>query len=214
MRRLMWIAAAAALLAGCAKKESVEYKPEEDKKVEQAKPKAAPPYKPKPGETVVMLSFKTESDRVLGNGDVYIRLFPQDAPKTCAHIVDLVKKNYYEGILVHRVELGEEFKLTQFGNAATKDGNPNPGQEVGSGSTVPLEVKRLHTVGAVGMARADVNSGDAQMYICFVNIPQLDRGPKEGYTVFGEVAQGLDVAEGLGIGSKIVKCQVVQEAGK
>jgi len=172
-------------------------------------PASQAPYEPKPGETIIMFTFKTEGDTAVGNGNVYIKMNPAAAPKTCAHILDLVKKGYYTNILVHRVEREPGFKLVQWGNAATRDGTPNPGVEVGSGKNVPLEKKASHTVGAVGLARSnDPNSGDAQMYICLVPIPSLD----SGYAVFGDVVQGLDVVEGLDIGSKVTAAKVIQEA--
>jgi cyclophilin family peptidyl-prolyl cis-trans isomerase len=168
-----------------------------------------PAYKPKAGETVIKLSFKSTDAK--GTGDVYIKLFTADAPKTTSHILDIVKSGYYKDILVHRKETREDFRLIQFGNAGTKKGDPtNLGED--SGTTVPLEVnKNGHLRGSVGLARTqDPNSGDSEMYICFVDIPRLN----SGYAIFGTVVHGLNVAENLVVGSKIVDCKVVQDARK
>ncbi len=194
------------LVVGCSPNEGSS-----SSKTQALKRPPAKPYVPKPGETVVKFTFETTTDPVLGNGDVYIRLLTEDAPMTCAHILDLVRKGFYKGILVHRVMTELNFKITQFGNAATKDGTIDQNRpEVGSGVSVPREPnKHKHVAGAVALARSDdPNGGDSQLYICFVDIPHLDAG----YTVFGEVAQGLDVAEGLGKGSKVMDCSVVQDA--
>ena len=204
-----------ALLGGCKQGDTPASEANENGKLKAVEPKAppAPPYEPKPGETVIKLTFRTPSDEVYGNGDVYIKLFTEDAPETCAHILDLVKKGYYKKILVHRIELVEDFKLVQFGDANTKDGTIQKGRpEKGSGKTVKRELnKNKHVRGAVGLARsADPDSGDAQMYICLVDIPQLDAE----YAVFGTVVQGLDVVEGLTLGSQITDCAVVPAAEK
>jgi peptidylprolyl isomerase len=196
---------AALMLAGCGPTEKVKEETAEPQ--DGPKPVARKPYEAKPGETVIAFTFRTQSDPVRGNGTIYIKLFTDDAPETCDHIIKLVRHDFYSGIVVNRVELRKDSELVQFGDGTTK----GPGSPEGSGKTVPLEVnKNMHVPGAVGLARTeDPNSGDSQMYITFVARPDLD----DGYTVFGTVVQGMDVAEGLARNdSRIVRCELVQDA--
>src|ERR1051325_210751 len=70
-------------------------------------------------------------------GTVVIELYPKAAPKTVEHFMDLVKKGFYNGILVHRVEPGF---VVQAGDPKTKTGGADaPGVGGGgSGKDIPL----------------------------------------------------------------------------
>lgn len=168
-------------------------------------------YSPKPNETVIKWSFVTEHGVMpeKGTGDVYMLLHFNQAPKTCAHILQLVKQKFYDGIKIHRIETRADFALVQWGNAETKKPDWDGTRESGSGTTVPRELSDLiHDIGAVGLARAqDPNSGDSQMYVCLVKIPRLDKQ----YAVFGQVVAGLDVLKYVKIGTRIATATVVQE---
>src|SRR5579862_2962087 len=39
---------------------------------------------------------------IAGRGTIVMELYPKAAPKTVAHITDLIKKHFYDGIKVHR----------------------------------------------------------------------------------------------------------------
>jgi cyclophilin family peptidyl-prolyl cis-trans isomerase len=168
-------------------------------------------YTPRPGETVVKWTFKTTEGvmRERGTGDVYMVFHFENAPETCAHILDLVKKGYYDGIKVHRVETRADFALVQWGNAATKDPNWDGKTEASSGTTVKRELsEKKHIMGAVGLARrTDPDSGDAQMYVCLISLPRLD----EKYAVWAQVVAGFDILKYVKVGSEIVSAVVVQE---
>ena len=127
-------------------------------------------------------------------GTIAIELYPADAPKTVEHVVALAKRNFYNGLRVHRVEPGF---VVQFGDPQTRDmtkralwGTRGSGRPVGVG-----ELKRIHRLGSVAMAHGgDPKGADAQLYILLSNgRPTLDGK----YSVFGQVTSGMDVARKL-----------------
>ena len=126
-------------------------------------------------------------------GVIEIQTYPADAPKTVEHIVALAKRNFYNGLRVHRVAPGF---VVQFGDPQTRDmtkrdrwGSGGSGREIGVS-----EVKRPHRAGSVAAAHpGDPRYADSQMYITFAAQPKLDRD----FTVFGQVTVGMDVARKL-----------------
>ena len=64
---------------------------------------------------------------------------------------------------------------------------------------------RKHVKGTVAMARSmDPDSAGSQFYICFAPQPGLDGQ----YTVFGQVTEGLDVLDQIGVGDTIESIKV------
>jgi cyclophilin family peptidyl-prolyl cis-trans isomerase len=143
-------------------------------------------------------------------GSFEVETYPNEAPKTVALVLDLVKRNYYNGLRVHRVEPG---MLVQWGDPQTRDmtkrpdwGNRGSGNPVGVSEVSP---KRPHRVGAVGAAWArDPRSFDGQIYVVTSPQPQLN----SRYTVWGQVIAGMDVIEKLRIPDVIKRATVKQSA--
>ncbi len=130
-------------------------------------------------------------------GDIVVRLFPEVAPGHARNFVEHARSGFYAGTTFHRVVPG--FVL-QGGDPNTKDDDPgNDGQGGwswrGPGTTLALEPNdRPHTRGTLSMARSsDPDSAGSQFFIVLADQPQLDRQ----YTVFGEVARGMDVVDRL-----------------
>jgi peptidyl-prolyl cis-trans isomerase B (cyclophilin B) len=123
-----------------------------------------------------------------------IEFHPDAAPLTVENFKKLAKDGFYNGCAVHRafpntlVQTGDPFSKKK---DRTKVGTGGPGY------TIPAEIRRKHTKGAVASARLPdrVNpqrhSNGSQFYICLVPQPKLDGQ----YTVFGNVIQGMDVLE-------------------
>ena len=129
-------------------------------------------------------------------GVIEIETYPKEAPKTVARIVELVKKNFYNGMRFHRVE--PKF-LVQIGDPVSRDmsreawwgRSPGTGKPIG---TAEFSKTRRHVAGAVAMAHAgDASLADTQFYILLRAAPDLDGK----YTVFGRVTSGLEVAQKL-----------------
>ena len=129
-------------------------------------------------------------------GKIVAEMYPQDAPQTVNNFVFLAKDGFYDGLTFHRVEPG----------FVIQGGDPAGNGSGGPGYTIPAEIKRPHTEGALAMARQSdqVNpkrdSSGSQFYITMAPQPALDQG---GYTVFGQVTQGMDVVKQIAKGDKI-----------
>jgi cyclophilin family peptidyl-prolyl cis-trans isomerase len=145
---------------------------------------------------------------VADRGKVTLELYAKEAPKTTAHIVDLCRKKFYDGILIHRVEPGF---VVQAGDPKTRtegiDG-PMIGSG-GSGRNIPFEVNsRTHETGSLGMALSAPRSatGDSQWFINLGPNHQLDGD----YCVFGKVTKGMALVKQIKRGDKIVSIRVLK----
>jgi cyclophilin family peptidyl-prolyl cis-trans isomerase len=139
-------------------------------------------------------------------GTFEIETYPADAPKTVAHIVELVRQGFYDGQRVHRALPGF---LVQWGDPQSRDAGKESdwglGAEASSGNPIGVaEVSRTrtHTAGAVGVAHPGAAArADSQMYVTLADRPDLDLR----YTVFGKVTSGADVPARLQRGDLIQK---------
>lgn len=129
-------------------------------------------------------------------GNIILELDGKQAPLTVGHILKLVDSGYYDGIIFHRVIPGF---MAQTG-AHTPDLKLKESDE-----TIPNESGNgLSNVrGTVAMARtSDPHSANSQFFINVGDNQRLDpnkagvRGTW-GYTVFGQVIQGMDVVDGI-----------------
>ena len=124
-------------------------------------------------------------------GNIEFSLLPELAPETVRNFVKLAESEFYNGSLFHRVIPGF---MIQGGDPNTK--KPELRAQWGTGGpgyTVNAEFSsRSHLRGIVSMARStDPNSAGSQFFIVTTDSTFLDRE----YTVFGEVTQGMDVAD-------------------
>ena len=146
-------------------------------------------------------------------GTVEFETYPEEAPKTVARIVELVKKGFYNGLRFHRAE--PNF-LVQVGDPATRDVS-REAYWGGGGSGKPIGVfestkKRRHVVGAVSMAYAGTQkaSADSQFFITRRAAPELDGK----YAVFGRVLKGQDVVAKIQRGDVLKRAYLKDEAAK
>jgi len=154
---------------------------------------------PKPAATVPVLVVDTVK------GIIEIEMYPADAPKTVAHITGLVKRNFYNGLRVHRVV--PDF-VVQFGDPLTRDLTKKQLWGTGgSGRTIGVaETKRIHRLGSVAMAHAgDPAKADSQMYILLRTSATALDGK---YAVFGQVISGMDVVQKIAVGDMIRRVTV------
>lgn len=128
-------------------------------------------------------------------GTIQIETYPTEAPKTVEHVLALVRRNFYNGLRIHRVESGF---VVQFGDPQSRDlakralwGTMGSGRPVGAAEMDP---SRRHRLGTVSMAHAgDPAKADAQIYIMLRAAPTLDGK----YAAFGQVIAGMDVVQKL-----------------
>jgi cyclophilin family peptidyl-prolyl cis-trans isomerase len=137
-------------------------------------------------------------------GIIEFETYPEEAPKTVAQIVGLVKRGFYNGLRFHRAE--RNF-VVQVGDPQTRNmtlqdwwGRKGSGTPIGFAE---ITKKRTHVRGAVGMGHSgSAKDADSQFYITLRAAPELNGK----YTVFGRVIQGMDVA------AKIEKSDVLKKA--
>lgn len=121
-------------------------------------------------------------------GTIKFKFYSSDAPNHTKRIAELINQSFYNGLKFHRV----------IPNFVAQGGDPTGSGSGGSGKNIKAEFnKRRHMEGAVGMARAsDPDSADSQFYFVLAPQPHLD----SGYTVFGQVTEGMDVVKSLAVG--------------
>ena len=124
-------------------------------------------------------------------GNIELNLLPELAPETVRNFTKLAESEFYNGTLFHRVIPGF---MIQGGDPNTKKPELRAQWGMGGpGHNIKAEFSsRSHLRGIVSMARAaDPDSAGSQFFIVTTDSTFLDRE----YTVFGEVMQGMDIAD-------------------
>ena len=122
------------------------------------------------------------------NGDIIkAELYPEIAPNTVKNFISLINKNYYDGLIFHRVING--FMIQ--GGCPNGNGMGGPGYQIkGEFSQNGFTNNLKHTEGVLSMARSMMpNSAGSQFFIMHKNSPHLDGQ----YAAFGKVTEGMDV---------------------
>ena len=125
----------------------------------------------------------------LKNGQVVIEMLPEFAPKHVERIKELVRQEFYDGVVFHRVIEG----------FMAQGGDPTGTGTGGSGQNLDAEFSDAkHVRGTLSMARSqNPNSADSQFFICFADTPHLDGQ----YTVWGRVVEGMEFVDQIKRGS-------------
>jgi cyclophilin family peptidyl-prolyl cis-trans isomerase len=130
-------------------------------------------------------------------GKIVIGLYGNDAPKTVENFIGLVKKGYYNGILIHRVS--KDF-LIQMGDRNTllsrKKADWGKGGQSFSGNPFEDELnaakpsfKNGYVKGTIAMANRGPNTNTSQFFICLDDAIDLEKK----WAIFGRVIDGMDV---------------------
>ena len=143
----------------------------------------------------------------LEGGDVVINLRPDLAPGHVAHIKELVREGFYDGVVFHRVIPG----------FMAQGGDPT-GTGMGGSKKPNLKAEfnaEPHVRGVCSMARSqNPDSANSQFFICFDDATFLDGQ----YTVWGVVTEGMEHVDALPKGEpprapgKIVSAKVAADA--
>ena len=118
-------------------------------------------------------------------GEFVIQLYPDQAPITVNRFVFLAREGFYDGVTFHRV-------LPDF---MAQTGDPTVTGGGGPGYQFQNEDSDLtfNKAGVVAMANAGRDTNGSQFFVTF--------GPQEylngGYTIFGQVIEGMDVVLGI-----------------
>lgn len=120
-------------------------------------------------------------------GEFTVELYADKAPKTVNSFVFLARDGYFDGVTFHRVLEG----FMAQGGDPTGTGTGGPGYQF---EYEPNDLK-FDKAGVMAMANkgAGTPTNGSQFFITFVPTPQLDGG----YTIFGQVIEGLDVVNGI-----------------
>ena len=124
-------------------------------------------------------------------GSVVIHMKPDLAPNHVARIKELARSGFYDGAPFHRVIDG----------FMAQTGDPTGTGTGGSGQKLTAEFTREpHVRGICSMARAQSpDSADSQFFICFDDARFLDGQ----YTVWGAVAEGMDIVDQIKRGEPV-----------
>lgn len=127
-------------------------------------------------------------------GTFVVRLLPAVAPNHVALFLKTAKAGGYDGTAFHRIIAGG---IIQGGDPLSKD--PKNAARYGTGGLGLLKAEfsdRPFARGVVAAARkqSSNDSGGVQFFVVLSEQPSL-RGQ---YTIFGEVAEGMDVVDKIG----------------
>ncbi|HEU05150.1 hypothetical protein LCGC14_1317330 [marine sediment metagenome] len=124
------------------------------------------------------------------HGKIVFKLLRDLAPETVRNFEKLSKSGFYSGTLFHRVIPGF---MIQGGDPNTKNSDKSSWGTGGPGYTVKAEFNsRSHLRGIVSMARStDPDSAGSQFFIVTTDSTFLNGQ----YTAFGEVTEGMDIAD-------------------
>ena len=130
------------------------------------------------------------------NGDIMkAELYPEIAPVSVNNFISLIQKNYYDGLIFHRVIKG--FMIQ--GGCPDGTGMGGPGYSIkGEFAQNRFANDLKHTEGVLSMARSmHPDSAGSQFFIMHKNSPHLDGA----YAAFGKITEGMDVV------NKIAECR-------
>ncbi|MCY1498111.1 Peptidyl-prolyl cis-trans isomerase B [compost metagenome] len=124
-------------------------------------------------------------------GVITLELFEDKAPETAANFREYVKSGHYDNTIFHRV----------INNFMIQGGGFEPGMKQ-KATRAPIKNEAnnglSNKIGTIAMARTmEPHSASAQFFINVADNTFLDHSAPTvqgwGYTVFGEVAEGMDV---------------------
>ena len=122
-------------------------------------------------------------------GVIRLELYPDSAPISVNNFISLINKNFYDGLIFHRVIKG--FMIQggcPEGSGMGGPGYSSKGEFAQNG--VPNSLK--HTQGVLSMARSGhPDSAGSQFFIMHKNAPHLDGS----YAAFGKVIEGMDIVD-------------------
>ena len=188
------IAAFAIVLSGCAQKQEQAERP----KAETEAPEKKAEGSPEAMKVAQVLADSLKQDVAVIEtdlGNIFFKFYEEDAPLHAANFKKLAGEGFYDGCSFHRIIPGF---VIQGGDPFSKDEDRSDDGTGGPGYTIPAEIKVQHTRGSVAAARQgdqvnpEKRSSGSQFYICMKELPNLDRG---GYSVYGQVVEGMDVAD-------------------
>lgn len=159
---------------------------------------APPPGAMTDSRTIPTAYVSLETD----SGGILLALYGNATPVTVRHFLGLASSEFYNGTIFH-IAVKDQFiagggylsNLSQKVIALNATGGKIP--------SIPLEINPVlkNVAGTVGMLHnaTDPDTAVSEFYINLADNPSLDKsadGP--GFSVFGRVLSGMEVAQGIG----------------
>jgi cyclophilin family peptidyl-prolyl cis-trans isomerase len=129
-------------------------------------------------------------------GTILADLDPKLAPYTVNNFVALARQGFYDGLTFHRVV--PDFVIQ--GGCPEGTGRGGPGYRFAD-----EPVKGEYSLGAVAMANAGPDTNGSQF---FITIADCTRKLDKAYNLFGYVAEGIEVAQQIGVGDRIISLTI------
>lgn len=130
-------------------------------------------------------------------GLIRIELLAEDAPMTVDNFMQLARNGFYNGLTFMRV----------VPNFVVQTGDPRGDQNGGPGYQIRDEINlRRYETGTVGMALSGKDTGGSQFFITHSPQPHLDGG----YTIFGQVVEGMDVVNRIARDDRIERIEIIE----
>lgn len=139
--------------------------------------------------TTVAENFTHEVTIQTNLGEIVFLTYDMDAPKTVDNFINLVEKNYYDGIIFHRVI--DKFMIQ--GGDPTGTGTGGPGYTFADELNPETDsYKTGYVTGTVAMANAGPDTNGSQFFIMVA-----DYSLPNNYTIFGKVIKGQEIANAI-----------------
>ena len=123
-------------------------------------------------------------------GVMTAELYPDKAPKTVENFVNLVKSDFYNGLIFHRVIAGFMIQGGGYDEQFEDRDTASIRGEFRANGFAQNDLK--HTRGVLSMARtSNPNSASSQFFVMHANAPHLDGQ----YAGFGMLTDGFDVLD-------------------
>ena len=125
-------------------------------------------------------------------GTMTAELYPDKAPNTVKNFLSLIEKDFFSGMIFHRVIRGFMIQGGGFDEGfQQKKADAIKGEFIANGF---MQNDLRHTRGVLSMARtSDPNSASSQFFIMHKDSPHLDAQ----YAGFGKVIEGLEVIDSI-----------------
>jgi cyclophilin family peptidyl-prolyl cis-trans isomerase len=136
---------------------------------------------------------------ITSRGEIEIELFVDVAPLTVYNFINLAGRGFYDGLTFHRV----------IPNFVIQGGDPRGDGWGGPGYTIRCEYSNIpFDRGTVGIATSGKDTGGSQFFVTLAPQPHLDAR----YTVFGTVISGMEMADSIVRGDKIMTVLITEKA--
>lgn len=171
---------------------------EEEEAKEQKKFIPAGKLAEEAGRTVIA-QFQTNK------GDFIVAIYPEIAPLSATHFIDLINAGFYDGVVIHRyepsfvIQMGQVDPTSRF-YEMSKETIPD---EPNISENVPYTIAFAKSYQGGQMVP---NSASTQFFINLGVNSHLD----ENFTVMGQVISGQEVVESLRRNDRIIRARIVR----